>query len=99
MKRMLFSALAGALLIAGAAGPARAADDEFDKVEIKVHKVAGNIYMLEGEGGNIGVSVGPDGIVIVDDEFAPLAPKIKAALRSVGQDKPVRFRSQHALPR
>lgn len=46
--------------------------------------------MLEGEGGNIGVSVGEDGIVIVDDEFAPLAPKIKAALKGIS-DKPVRF--------
>ncbi|HEX2568598.1 MAG TPA: MBL fold metallo-hydrolase [Polyangia bacterium] len=88
---MAFSALVGALLLVGRSWPAQAADDEFDKVEIKVHKVAGNIYMLEGEGGNIGVSVGPDGIVIVDDEFAPLAPKIKAALRSVGQDKPLKF--------
>lgn len=91
MTRMLFFVLAGALWLASGIAPALAADDEFDKVEIKVHKVAGNIYMLEGEGGNIGVSVGPDGIVIVDDEFAPLAPKIKAALRTVGQDKPLRF--------
>jgi cyclase len=90
MTRMFVSALAGALLLGGGVAPALAADDEFAKVEIKVHKVAGNVYMLEGEGGNIGVSVGPDGIVIVDDEFAPLAPKIKAALRGI-TDKPVRF--------
>ena len=88
MKQMLFPVLAVALIWPYT--PARAADDEFAKVEIKVHKVAGNVYMLEGEGGNIGVSVGPDGIVIVDDEFAPLAPKIKAALRGI-VDKPVRF--------
>jgi glyoxylase-like metal-dependent hydrolase (beta-lactamase superfamily II) len=55
-----------------------------------VSKVAGNIYMLEGAGGNIGVSVGEDGIVIVDDQFAPLAPKIKAALKGI-TDKPVKF--------
>lgn len=64
--------------------------DNFDKVEIKVHPVAGSVYMLEGAGGNIGVSVGEDGIVIVDDQFAPLAPKIKAALKGIS-DKPVRF--------
>ncbi|HLH56359.1 MAG TPA: MBL fold metallo-hydrolase [Verrucomicrobiae bacterium] len=63
---------------------------DFSSVEIKVHKVAGNVYMLEGSGGNIGVSVGDDGIVIVDDEFAPLAPKIKAALKGI-TDKPLRF--------
>ena len=67
-----------------------AQDNNFDKVEIKVHPVAGSVYMLEGAGGNIGVSVGDDGIVIVDDEFAPLAPKIKAALKGIS-NKPVRF--------
>ena len=46
--------------------------------------------MLEGSGGNIGVSVGDDGVVMVDDEFAPLAPKIKAALKGI-TDKPLRF--------
>ncbi len=60
---------------------------DFSKVEIKVTKVAGNVYMLEGAGGNIGVSVGPDGILIVDDQFAPLADKIKAALKSLGEGK------------
>jgi glyoxylase-like metal-dependent hydrolase (beta-lactamase superfamily II) len=63
---------------------------DFSKVEIKVTKVAGTVYMLEGSGGNIGVSVGEDGIVIVDDQFAPLAPKIKAALKGI-TDKPLRF--------
>lgn len=66
------------------------AQDNFSKVEMKVNKVSGNVYMLEGAGGNIGVSVGEDGIVIVDDQFAPLADKIKAALKSI-TDKPVRF--------
>ena len=46
--------------------------------------------MLTGAGGNIGVSVGSDGIVIVDDQYAPLAPKIQAALKSIS-DKPLRF--------
>jgi len=69
---------------------ATAQDQDFSKVQMKVTKVAGNVYMLEGEGGNIGASVGEDGIVIVDDQFAPLADKIKAALKGV-TDKPVRF--------
>jgi cyclase len=65
---------------------------DFSKVQIKVTKVSGNIYMLEGEGGNIAASVGEDGIVIVDDQFAPLADKIQAALKNLGiTDKPVRF--------
>src|SRR6185436_19175975 len=63
------------------------AQDDFSKVEIKATKVSGNVYMLEGSGGNIGVSVGEDGILIVDDEFAPLADKIKAALKNLGEGK------------
>jgi len=66
------------------------AQQDFSKVEIKVTKVSGNIYMLEGSGGNIAASVGEDGIVIVDDQFAPLAEKIQAALKGI-TDKPVRF--------
>ena len=71
---------------------ASAQQPDFSKVEIKVTKVSGNIYMLEGQGGNIAASVGEDGIVIVDDEFAPLAEKIQAALKNLAiTDKPVRF--------
>jgi glyoxylase-like metal-dependent hydrolase (beta-lactamase superfamily II) len=64
--------------------------DRFSKVEIKVTHVAGSVYLLEGEGGNIGASIGEDGIVIVDDQYAPLADKIRAALKGVA-DQPVRF--------
>ncbi|HEU5404141.1 MAG TPA: MBL fold metallo-hydrolase, partial [Terriglobales bacterium] len=67
-----------------------AQDQDFSKVQIKLHKVNGNVYMLEGAGGNIGVSVGEDGIVIVDDQYAPLADKIREALKGIA-DKPVRF--------
>jgi glyoxylase-like metal-dependent hydrolase (beta-lactamase superfamily II) len=63
---------------------------DFSKVEVKATKVTGNVYMLTGAGGNIGVSVGEDGIVVVDDQYAPLAPKIEAALKTIS-DKPVRF--------
>src|SRR5712692_8695768 len=67
-----------------------AQDQDFSKVEIKVTKVAGTVYMLQGAGGNIGASVGDDGIVVVDDQYAPLAEKIQAALKGI-TDKPVRF--------
>jgi cyclase len=63
------------------------AQQDFSKVEVKATKVAGNIYMLTGSGGNIGVSVGPDGILIVDDQFAPLAEKIEAALKQLSPGK------------
>ena len=58
---------------------------DFARVKIKTTPVAGNIYMLEGAGGNIGVSVGPDGILLVDDQFAPLADKIRNALRELDE--------------
>jgi len=87
--------LAGALLAAALCCCRAAAQEktpDWSKVQIKVTKVSGNIYMLEGQGGNIAASVGEDGIVIVDDEFAPLAEKIQAALKNLGiTDKPVRF--------
>jgi cyclase len=73
-----------------AAGFAFAQDQDFSKVEMKVTKVAGTVYMLQGAGGNIGASVGDDGIVVVDDQYAPLAEKIQAALKGI-TDKPVRF--------
>src|SRR5262245_62099178 len=76
----------GLLLLAVPLAPAQ----DFSKVQIKATKVAGSVYMLEGSGGNIGVSVGDDGIVIVDDQFAPLAGKIREALKKIS-DKPLRF--------
>jgi len=86
MRRLLL------LFLLGAAVFAVAQDQDFSKVQIKVTKVSGNIYMLQGSGGNIAASVGEEGIVIVDDQYAPLADKIAAALRGIGvTDKPVRF--------
>jgi len=69
---------------------ALAQQQDYSKVEIKVVKITEHVYMLQGAGGNIGVSVGDDGIVIVDDEFAPLAPKIKEALKAIS-NKPIKF--------
>ena len=57
-------------------------------VVIKTEKVAGNVYVLFGQGGNIGVSVGKDGILIVDDQFERIADKIKAALKELGNETP-----------
>ncbi len=78
--------------LASAASLAHAQGEDLSKVEIKATRVAGNVFMLEGAGGNIAASVGLDGIAIVDDQFAPLAGKIRAALKALGiTDKPVRF--------
>jgi cyclase len=89
MKMLVrFAAAMCAVAVFAVSAPAQERD--FSKVEIKVEKVADGIYMLTGAGGNIGVSAGEDGIVIVDDQFAPLVLKIQAALKGIA-DKPVRF--------
>lgn len=85
IRKAGFSALLLGFAVAGL--PASAQDRDFSKVEVKATKVAGNVYMLEGAGGNIGVSAGSDGILIVDDQFAPLAEKIRAALKGLGSGK------------
>ena len=81
MRRLLM------LLFLFALPAGAAAQTDFSKVEMKATKVAGNVYMLAGAGGNIGVSVGTDGILIVDDQFAALADKIRAALKGLNQGK------------
>ena len=69
---------------------ARAQVPNFDTVEIKATKLTESIYMLEGAGGNIGVLAGKDGIILIDDQFAPLTEKIKKALAKIS-DQSVKF--------
>ncbi len=72
--------------------PRAIAQQDMSDVEITATYVAGNVYMLQGRGGNIGVSVGPDGALLVDDQFAPLADRIRAALaRMVEGDIDLKF--------
>ena len=66
------------------------AQNDFSKVQIKTTNLAPGTYMLEGGGGNIGVSVGEDGVIVIDDQFAPLSDKIKFAIAQI-TDKPVLF--------
>lgn len=75
----------GAFLGLALSGLAAAQQRDFSKVEVKASPVAGKVHMLVGSGGNIGVSVGSDGLLIVDDQFAPLVDKIRAALKGLGQ--------------
>ncbi len=72
------------------ATPAAAQDVDFERVVIRSEPVAAGLSVLFGQGGNIAVSTGNDGPVLVDDQFAPLAPKIAAAVKTL-QDAPVRF--------
>ena len=83
------AALAAALMLAAALDAAAQAD-RFAKVEIRTTKLADNVYMLQGEGGNIGVSAGEDGVLLIDDQFAPLTERILAAVKAIS-DQPVRL--------
>ena len=78
------------LLLSGisAAATVLAQDDRFANVTIETVPVTDNISMLIGSGGNIGVSTGDDGLLIIDDQYAPLAAKIRAALSQLGSDTP-----------
>ncbi|PON16784.1 MBL fold metallo-hydrolase [Candidatus Entotheonella serta] len=77
------------LVMAGNPAPTEAQRD-FSKVEIGTAKLADGVYMLMGAGGNIGVSAGTDGVLLIDDQFAPLSDKIKAAVAKL-ESGPIRF--------
>ena len=77
----------GAALLAVLGQGATPAQTDWSEIEVTTTHVAGNVHMLVGAGGNIGVSAGEDGILIVDDQYAPLADKIRAALQEMGKGK------------
>jgi cyclase len=62
--------------------------EQQEEITVKTVKVTDNVYMLQGRGGNVGVSVGKDGILIVDDDYAVVSPKLAEALKALGSDKP-----------
>ncbi len=80
----------GVLLFAVTVSAPSPAQDDFSKVEIQTHKLAGSVYMMTGSGGNLGLSVGEDAVFLIDDQFAPLTPRIQAAIAKI-TDKPVKF--------
>jgi cyclase len=87
MNRIIFIALAlSVFLFTGSTNAAR----DFSKVKIETILVADKIYMLKGSGGNIGLFAGTDGVFMIDDQFAPLTPKILAAIKKITPD-PVRL--------
>ena len=91
---MLRSAVAvTALLIAGAFVPSDANAQQpvdWDKIEIKTTDLGNHTYMLMGQGGNITVAVGSDGIIMVDTQFAQLSDKIKAAIKAISS-QPIKY--------
>jgi cyclase len=87
MKIIKRLTLVTGFLLASSAGISNA-QDPYANVTIQTVPVAGNVSMLIGQGGNIGVSAGSDGILIIDDQFAPLADRIKAAIAALGSAEP-----------
>src|SRR5215475_13684817 len=82
MKRIALAALAGvAVIVTGAAYGQQQVD--WDKIQIKTNDLGNKTYRLEGQGGNITIAVGSDGIIMVDTQFAPLSDKIKAAIKAI----------------
>jgi cyclase len=84
-----FAALVGVLVLGASIAQAQAQQD-FSQVQIKTTKLGASFYTLDGQGGTIGVLAGPDGVFMVDAQFAPLSEKIAAAIRQIS-DRPVRF--------
>jgi cyclase len=95
MLRIVWTVVATTALLAGVAvaqpaPPATPPPVDFSKVEIKTTDLGDNVYMLEGQGGNITIAVAKDGIIMVDGEFAPLHDKIKAAIAVVSSE-PIKY--------
>jgi cyclase len=79
-----------AILALAATAPAALAQQNFDKVTIETTDLGNGLYMLTGAGGNLGVSAGADGVFLIDDQYAPLTDKIRAAIAKIS-DKPLRY--------
>jgi cyclase len=84
------SVFAAAALAAAALFAQAQQQPDFSKVQIKTNKLADNFYTLEGQGGTIGVLTGPDGVLMVDSQFAPLSEKITAAIKQISNGN-IRF--------
>jgi glyoxylase-like metal-dependent hydrolase (beta-lactamase superfamily II) len=89
-RTSLFAFAFVAALVVSSGGTMLAQQPDFSQVQIKTTKVAPNFYTLEGQGGTIGVQTGPDGVLMVDAQFAPLSDKIVAAIKQVSDGR-IRF--------
>src|SRR5689334_17704815 len=85
-RQTMRAACIGAAMIA-LASTGLAQQQDFSQVQIKTTKISGNFYTLEGSGGTIGVLTGPDGVLMIDAQFAPLSEKIIAAIKQVSDGR------------
>ena len=91
MRRAAAAGLVAAVALAGLLAVRAPAQDRFANVRMRAFAVGPGAAMLMGAGGNIGVCWGPDGVVLIDDQFAPLSEKLKAAVDSLSGGGPIRF--------
>src|SRR6476661_3786735 len=75
------------IAVLGLLATVHAQQPDMSQVQIKTNKVAGNFYTLDGQGGTIGVLTGPDGVLMVDAQFAPLSDKIIAAIKQISDGR------------
>src|SRR5712691_12702880 len=95
MHQVRIAVVAAMMVLSGPAlaqtpPPATPPPPDFSKVEIKTTDLGDNVYMLEGQGGNITVAVAQNGIIMVDGQFAPLHDKIKAAIATLS-NLPIKY--------
>ncbi len=88
MRRIIRGTVAASFL--GLFASLSLAQGDLSKVQIKAEKVAGGIHVLTGQGGNIGVLSGADGVIMIDDQYAPLSERIREAVRQIS-DQDIRF--------
>jgi cyclase len=90
VTRARFNIVFAAAALAALAAVPYAQQQNFDSVEVHLQKAQGNIYMLVGAGGNVTVQAGPEGVLIVDTQYAPMSAKLLSAIRTVSQG-PLRY--------
>ncbi len=91
MRVMPLKTMCAGLVMVACLGVQALAQQDMSQVQIKTNKIANNFYTLDGNGGTIGVLTGPDGVLMVDAQFAPLADKIAAAIKQISDGGRVRF--------
>jgi glyoxylase-like metal-dependent hydrolase (beta-lactamase superfamily II) len=91
-RRMRIAAVGLAVIVGAALAVARAAaqQQDFDKIELDIQRVSGNVHMIVGAGGNTTVFTGPEGVLVVDTSFAPMSGKLLDAIRKLS-DEPIRW--------
>ena len=90
MNKLSISTMLVAVLTLGFISVSQAHGEKQPEVTIKTKQLSDGLYVLFGQGGNIGLSVGEDGVYIIDDQFAPLTEKINGAIAEI-TDQPVKF--------